>query len=102
MSPEFRPLWRQQGLSNLDDPFDELFRLRSECEIDSFGSPEEVGNDWEWTSLHSFEKERRAAFVDHAPMDLGQLEVGIDFSFNCGEIIFAPQEIEEGAKVTMH
>jgi len=82
--------------------FDELLRLRSKREIDSPGSSEEVGNDREWTSLHSLEQQRRAAFVDHAPVNFGQLEVWIDFNFNCREIIFAAQEVEEGAEVTMH
>jgi hypothetical protein len=35
-------------------------------------------------------------------MNLSQFEVGIYFSFDGNKIVFAPQQVEEGAKVAMH
>src|SRR2546425_11826912 len=99
MFPEFRPVRRQQRLSDKHHFFDKGFRLRPKREFNSLPSAKKISHDWKAASLHSLEQKRRAASLDYSAMNLSNFEVGIDFGFDGGEIDFAAQEIEERAKI---
>src|SRR5581483_5774951 len=47
--------------------------------FDSLRSSEKIGDDWESTSLHSIEQQRRPATFNHPTMNLGDFEIWIDF-----------------------
>jgi len=50
-------------------------------------NPQDVG--WEGTKLIVGKHSGRAAFRDHAPVDLGELEVGIYLGFDRGDFVFS-------------
>ena len=56
----------------------ELFRLRTESEIDASLRAEHVRHHGITAALHAFEHQSRPTFADHAAMDLCQLEVRIN------------------------
>jgi len=90
------------ALQAQDHLLDELFRLAAKGEIDSLRGSEQISNYWKAASLHSLEQQGRPALFDYASMNFSQLKVWIDFNFNGVEIVFAAQEVEEGAKVSVH
>src|SRR5581483_6220544 len=65
-------------------------------------SSEKIGDDWESTSLHSIEQQRRPDTFNHQTMNLGDFEIWIDFNIDRNQIIFAAQEVEEGTKISVH
>ena len=102
MLPKLRTLRWQQRFRDLYQLLNELFGLLAESEINSLRRPEQIGDYRKGTSLHSLEKQSRTACFDYASMNLGKFEVGIYFNFDGKKIVFAPQEVEEGAEVAMH
>ena len=78
---------------------DKFFRSGSERQFNATLRAEKISDDGKATSLHSREKQCGSAALDHAAMNLGNFEIWIDFSFDGNEIVFATQEVEEGAKV---
>ena len=50
-------------------------------------------------ALHVGEEQRRSAGGDHAPMNLGDLEVGIDGSVHRDEIVVTAESIDERAEI---
>src|SRR2546425_13072046 len=98
MFPEFRPVRRQQRLSDKHHFFDKGFRLRTKRKFNSLPSAKKISDDGKATSLHSCEQQRRATASDYAAVDLSNFEAGIDFGFDGGAVGFAAQEIEEGPK----
>src|SRR6266446_7645400 len=99
MFPEFGPVRRQQRLSDAHQFFNELLRLRTKSKFNSLLCAEQIRDDGKAASLHSLKNQRRAAPFDYAAMDLSNFEIGIDLSFDEGEIVFAAQETEEGPKI---
>ena len=65
---------------------DELARAVAERELDALAGAEEVRDDRERRALHALEEQRGAVRGDHAAMDLGGLEVGIDLGLDRREI----------------
>src|SRR5712692_3424327 len=81
---------------------DKLFRLGTKGEFDASLCAKEIGDDRKLAFLHSREQQRRPTALDHAPMNFGNFEVRIDFSFNGNEILFTAQEFEEGTEISVH
>src|SRR5262249_16625045 len=100
--PELFPIRREQRFGETNDLLNECFRFRSERQFDSLIGPKQIGHYRKPTSLHSFEKQRRTAAIDYAPVNLSKFQAGIDFGFNRYEIVFTAEDVEEGTKVRMH
>jgi len=102
MLPEFSAIGRQQRLGDACQLSDELFGLRAKGELDSFLCAEEVCGDGEAAFLHLREKQRWPAAFDHAAVNLGDFQIGIDFTIDGNKIVFATEKVEEGTKVSVH
>ena len=78
----------------------QLSRLTTKGEVDSALVSEEVGREWERAAFDSLEEKRRAFCCDDTTVDLRDLEVSGDFSFDLDELTLATKEGEELAQVT--
>src|SRR5687768_9247476 len=102
MLPKFSAAWRQQGFGDFREVANERLRLWPKGEFDALSCAEEIGDNRIVAAFNAFEEERRPPLLDYAPMNLGRLKVRIDFGFNCDDVFFAREEVEECAQVSMH
>ena len=94
--------WRNELFSGLDGTFYELDRSRSEREVDSSFSAEQICNDRKSRAFYIAKKECFSLLVDDPPMDLGQLQVRIDLRGNFNELVFFSERVEERSEVAVH
>ena len=78
------------------------FRFWSKREIDTPVRAEHVRHDRITTAFDAIKKKRRATFADHATMNLGKFEVGINLGFDGDDFVFSCKSIEECAQARMH
>jgi hypothetical protein len=95
MFPEFGQSWREKAFGNLNRLADKCFRLGTECELDTFRGPEEIGDDRIVASLHACKQQRGSTARDHATVYLGYLKVRINLDINKHEIVFAFEQVKE-------
>ncbi len=50
-------------------------------------------------ALRACEEERGAALLDHAPVDLGDLETRVGLGLDDGEVVLSSERVEERAEV---
>ena len=76
-------------MRNPDELAHEGFRFWTKGEIDASPGSEEIGNNGITTALDSFEKQRRTAFGNYAPVNFSQLQIRIDLCFDGDDFVFA-------------
>jgi hypothetical protein len=89
MLPELSKFWRQDRFSDVNHLANEGLRLRTKREVDATLRAEQVSNDRITTTFDALEQQRRSTFTDHAPMDLGKLEVRINLGFDSDDFVFS-------------
>ena len=96
-----QPTGRHRGqiLGNLYELLDELLRAQPKGQVDPSGRAKEIGDTGEIGTLDVGKKQSRPAGSDHAAVDFGDLEIGIDGGFDGDEFPFAAKEIEELTQV---
>src|SRR5689334_7822568 len=102
MLPQLSGLWRQQRFSNVHRIAYERFWLWAKRDIDAALGSKHIRHHRMACPFHAFEQQRRTAFVNHAAMDFGELEVRIDLGFDGDDLVFPGESIEECAQARMH
>ena len=73
----------------------ELLWSRAERQVNPFPRPEQIGHTREVCPGNTSKQQSRSTACDDSPVDLGNLEVGVDRRFYGSKISFALQEIQE-------
>src|ERR671914_745290 len=102
MFPKLAWTRRQYRLRDVDEITNESFRLWSKRQREASIGAEKVSYDRIRAPLHALEQQCRATFVDHAAVNLGELEVRIDLSLYRDDFVFSCEQIEKAAQVRMH
>ena len=102
MLPKLPRLWRQQGLSDVDQFLNQRCGLRTKGAFDPARCAEEIGYHRVFASLHFREEQGRSRLSDYTAMNLRDFEVRINFSVDGNEIVFAAKQVKEGAQIRMH
>jgi hypothetical protein len=71
----------------------EGFGLRAEGALDAPLRAEEICDYGVAAALDVLEKQRGASALDDAAMDFGEFEIGVNFRFDSGEVVFAFEEV---------
>jgi hypothetical protein len=90
---------REQFVSELNDPPDQLHGPVTECDFRPARRSEQVGDEPEIRPNHVCKEECRSAGGDDAPMDLGDFESWAYRGLDGDEIVRATELIDEGSKV---
>jgi hypothetical protein len=81
---------------------DQSFRLRPECELDSTGCAEQIGNYGKLAAFDAFKQESWAAGCYDSAMNFCYFEVRIDKGIDRNDLIFSDQKVEECAEAPVH
>src|SRR6185312_6508703 len=98
MFPKLRRFRWQQRLSNVHRLAHKRFRLWTKRDINPALGAEQIRHHRIPATLDALKQQRGAAFVDHAAMDLCQLEIGIYLGFDGDDFVFPGKSIEECAQ----
>ena len=72
----------------------------AEGEVEALLRPEEIRHDGKVGALRAPEEKSRAARLDHAAVDLGNLEPRVGLGLDDGEVVLLAERFEEGAQVS--
>ena len=97
--PELARRRRQQRLGQLDEPADQPQRPLAKRELGAASGAEQIGDEPEVGALDVGEEQRGTARRDHAPMNLGGFEMGIDLRFDRDEVIVTAKLVEKRAEI---
>jgi hypothetical protein len=76
------------------DEFSDSFQAVAEHEASAVDGAEEVRDHGEAAALHAREEQRRAAAGVDTALDLGDFEMGVDFSVDANELLAALEIVD--------